>query len=310
MHTSPLYLAAVDLGSNSFHMLISQWQDGKLTEVARQKVMVQLARGMDSERRLTPDALTRAQACLVSFKHLLEQYPCHSVRVIGTQALRQCSNLDEFLQLAEPILGTPVDIISGEQEAQLVYRGVQYYLPAEYQHSGVLVLDMGGASTEFIIGHGRQIQRWRSLPLGCVDLANRFFPAGQAGPVTAAAMEQTYQYGCSLLEPLRPEFDARHWQLALGASGTLRVALELLPDKVPGTETPLPAVITRGDLHALLAQLKQTGELSDIIPDALRWDVLPAGLVLLQAVFDTLQLSQLTVSPGSLKEGLMLDNLC
>lgn len=306
MHTQPIYLAALDLGSNSFHMLVSRWQDGNLSEVARRKVMVQLARGIDDRGQLSPAALARAEACLQEFRQLLDQYDCTSVRIIGTQALRQCTNLSEFLRLAEPALGGPVEIISGEQEARLVYQGVQYYLPAEHKDHAVLVIDLGGASTEFIVGQRQQIQHWRSIRLGCVDLANRFFPARHSVPVSAEALDQVYHYSCAQLQALQTDFHSGCWQLAVGASGTLRVALELLP---PSSDASDRSVITRADLQTILADLKRTGELSDTIPDSLRWDVLPAGLALLQALFDTLQLAQLSVSPGSIKEGLMLDSL-
>lgn len=307
MQTQSTYLAAVDLGSNSFHMLISRWQDGQLTEVARKKVMVQLARGMDAQQRLSPAALERARECLHQFRWLLDQYDCSVVRVIGTQALRQCSNLDEFRQLAEPILSAPLNIISGEEEARLVYQGVQQFLPPEHLDSQVLVIDLGGASTELIVGRGRHIQRWHSLQLGCVDLANRFF-AAPAGPVTAEALDQARLYSSALIEPLRPDFDSSHWQLATGASGTLRVALELLPPPADPAGPP-PSTITREDLHRIVDELKRSGALSDAIPDSLRWDVLPAGLALLQALFDTLGVAQLTVSAGSIKEGILLDAL-
>lgn len=307
MQTQPTYLAAVDLGSNSFHMIISRWQDGRLTEVARKKVMVQLARGMDAQQRLSPAALERASDCLHQFRQLLDRHDCSMVRIIGTQALRQCSNLGEFLQMAEPILGAAVDIISGEQEAKLVYQGVQYFLPPEHKDNPVLVIDLGGASTELIVGRGRQIQRWHSLQLGCVDLANRFFKT-PSGPVSAEALDQARQYSCTLIEPLRSEFDSRHWQLATGASGTLRVALELLPPATDPAAAP-PSVITREELHRIVDDLKHSGALSESIPDSLRWDVLPAGLALLQGLFDTLGVEQLTVSAGSIKEGLMLNAL-
>lgn len=309
MHTPVVYLAAVDLGSNSFHLLISQWAEGKLTEVVRHKVMVQLARGMDEHHRLSPAALARAQSCLQEFNVLLQQYPCNDVRCIGTAALRQCQNLHQFLSMAEPILGCTIEIISGEQEANFVYQGVQHSLPAEQQNSPVLVVDMGGASTELIIGCGPQIHHWRSVELGCVDLANQFFCAGQSGPVSAVQLEQAYRYCCDQLAPFEQDFNHTQWQQVLGASGTMRVTLDLLNVNVALPHGSSSSVISRADLHILLNDLKRSGELSDIIPESLRWDVLPAGLALLQAIFDTFNLQQLTVSPGSIKEGVMLDSL-
>lgn len=310
---SPSYLAAIDLGSNSFHMLISEWSNGTLTEVARQKVMVQIARGVDEQHNLSAEALARARACLQDFKALLQQYPNTFTRTIGTQALRQCNNLPQFLAMAEPILGCTVEIISGQQEASFVYQGVQHCLPATEREHPVLVVDIGGASTELIIGQGAEIAQWHSFALGCVDLANRFFTADTftaAEQTTSGTrtlkpenLDQAYRYSCEQLAPRQNSFNSSHWTQVLGASGTMRVILGLLPAGSP------PSTITRQNLKLLLDHLKQQGQLSEIIPDSLRWDVLPAGLALLQAIFDTFAIDQLTVSAGSIKEGVMLNSI-
>ncbi|WP_439134100.1 Ppx/GppA phosphatase family protein [Pseudomaricurvus sp.] len=299
----PTHFAAIDLGSNSFHLLISEWSEGQLHEVARQKVMVQLARGVDEQHNLSAAALERARSCLEDFSTLLQQYPNALVRTIGTQALRQCNNLAQFLSMAEPILGGPVEIISGQQEANFVYQGVQHSLPATERKQPILVVDIGGASTELIIGRGNKISQSHSFALGCVDLANRYFPLAQQPTITPESLNQAYQYSCQTLAPLQETFSATHWQQALGASGTMRVILDLLPNDAE------PSIITRQQLKDLLENLRQQGKLSEIIPDSLRWDVLPAGLALLQAIFDTFTINQLTVSAGSIKEGVMLDSI-
>lgn len=298
----PTHFAAIDLGSNSFHMLISEWGNGQLIEVARQKVMVQIARGIDKEHNLSTEALERARVCLEEFKTLLQQYPNTIVRTIGTQALRQCNNLPQFLGMAEPILGSPIEIISGQQEASYVYQGVQHSLPLEHRQSPILVVDIGGASTELIIGQGTHISHWHSFTLGCVDLANRFFPNKRQSPIRQEYLEQAYRYSCEQLSPLQSKFGASGWQQAMGASGTMRVILDLLP-------ADSNAVIHRQRLEQLLNDLNSQGELSDIIPDSLRWDVLPAGLALLMAIFDTYSMEQLTVSKGSIKEGVLLSTI-
>lgn len=301
-HPLPTHFAAIDLGSNSFHILISEWSNGQLTEVARQKVMVQIARGIDEELNLSAEALERAKVCLVEFKNLLKQYPNTIVRTIGTQALRQCNNLHHFLEMAEPILGSQVEIISGQQEASYVYQGVQHGLPPEQRQKPILVVDIGGASTELIIGQGANISHWHSFTLGCVDLANRFFPNKGQSPIDPQCLEQAYHYSCEQLSPFQSIFATSQWQQAMGASGTMRVILDLLP-------ADSNTVIHRQTLEQLLSNLNQRGELSDIIPDSLRWDVLPAGLALLMAIFDTYSMEQLTVSRGSIKEGVLLNTI-
>ncbi|GAB3106177.1 hypothetical protein GCM10027217_31330 [Pseudomaricurvus hydrocarbonicus] len=272
--------------------------------MARQKEMVQLARGMDAQGNLAPEALQRAQACLTHFQEILSSYPQAIKRSVGTQALRQCQNLAEFLHMAEPLLGCPIEIISGQREAELVYRGVQFCLPAAQRHEQSLIVDIGGASTELLIGQGPQIKHWHSFSLGCVDLANRFL--GGSRPrrkIPAQALEQAYQYSYDLLSEQAAAFNNMSWALTLGASGTMRVILDLLPVQ------PAPPRITQAHLQQLLEELRVSGEISEQIPDSLRWDVLPAGLALLSAIFDSLNIEQLDVSPGSIKEGMMLESL-
>ncbi len=307
MTATPLtshYVAALDLGSNSFHLLICQWDGdtpGSLEERERHKEMVQLARDRDTQGNLSPQALQRARNCLTRFGERLQAYPEVRLSVVGTEALRQCTNLDEFLAMAHPLLGQAVDVINADREAHLTYRGVQFTLPARQANDRVLVVDIGGASTELILGKGKQLHKSHSFSLGCVDLVNRFFTDPQDS--MTRKLEQAYHYCQDQLLSQRYHFHRQHWDMALGASGTMRVLLDLIKQDTSAS------IIHRHHLEKLLQAVKHQGSMPASVPETMRHDVLPAGLVLMQAIFDVFSLDSLTVSKGSIKEGMLLEML-
>jgi exopolyphosphatase/guanosine-5'-triphosphate,3'-diphosphate pyrophosphatase len=172
----PDVLAAVDLGSNSFHMVVARYTHGQLVIVDRLREMVRLAAGLDPQGRLAREAVDRAMQCLERFGERLRDMKAERVRVVGTNTLRKARRKGAFLDRAREALGHPIEIISGVEEARLIYLGVSHTTPSEGGRR--LVVDIGGGSTEFIIGEGLEARRLESLYMGCVSLSARYFADG------------------------------------------------------------------------------------------------------------------------------------
>ncbi len=308
--TSPAFIAAVDLGSNSFHMLLTRFEQGKFIHIARAKQMVQLARGLDANGNLCPQAQARAMACLQDFRKILNQYPGVHIAAAATKVLRMANDSADFMQRAESALNAPITLISGEQEALLVYKGMAHNMPASPARR--LVIDIGGASTALIVGHHQQALQLQSLDLGCVTSAEAFFaPSHKQAKITHAQFNQCYQHACTQLEPAKQSFAAYRWDISAGASGTLRVIAELLDQAAIGNTATEKSkdcaepTIHRNDLQTLIDQMLNSGKLPASLPDNIRYDVLPAGLAILKALFDQFGIEQLLVASASLKEGLL-----
>ncbi len=289
-------LIAIDLGSNSFHLLVSRWQNGELEFLERNKQVVQLARGIEEDNQLCPAAKNRALTCLREFSLIIQRYPNAQIYAVGTQALRMASKVTGFLKDAQAALGAPIEIINGETEAQLSYQGINFFSDNTQNKSKQLVIDIGGASTEFVVGEGCSIHRLTSLELGCVVLADQCF-TDSPGPVKAEQFEAAYQHSCTKLRPLAADYNANNWQVCIGASGTMGVIAEL---------TENPAIINRRDLNKLIEEMLEAGEIKGEHEENLKHDVLPAGIAMLQAIFDQLNIDELQVSQATLKEGLMV----
>jgi len=295
---SPHFIA-IDLGSNSFHLLVSRWYQGDLVEVTRNKQVVQLARGVNAQGELCPQAQSRALNCLRDFKAIISRYPDAHIRAVGTQALRAAHNTQHFLKSAEQALGCPVEIISGAEEAELTYRGIDFACPQKASNERRLVIDIGGASTEFIIGQGRDIQCLESIQLGCVTLAEQYF-SQQVKAVTPVKMQAAYTHSCEQLASISEQYLRCGWDVSIGASGTMAVIAQMLGES---------KLIRREDLMQLIETMLNAGELSGDLAANLRHDVLPAGLAMLHAIFDQLRIDQLMVANATLKEGLLVSML-
>ena len=296
---SPLHLIAIDLGSNSFHLLVSQWQSGQLLEVDRNKQVVQLARGLDTKGQLCEQAKARALTCLADFKLIIQRFPGAKVRAVGTQALRMAAKTDGFLREACAQLGAEIEVISGEQEAQLSYLGIDFCPADRFPNQKKLVIDIGGASTELIIGQNRDILCLNSMPLGCVVLAEQYFAPSQdeiPPTLTRQQFERAYLHSRKQVNSIAEQYLSCGWQVSVGASGTMAVIADMLGQ---------PQKIDKTSLKQLVEDMLTTGSLDCDLADNLRYDVLPAGLAMLLAMFDELKIEQLQVADATLKEGLM-----
>ncbi|HEX7671627.1 MAG TPA: Ppx/GppA family phosphatase, partial [Polyangiaceae bacterium] len=216
-------LAAIDLGSNSFHMVVARVADGQLVLVDRMKEMVQLGAGLDEERHLSPEAQARALACLERMGQRVRTLPEESVRVVGTNTLRLARNAESFLFSAEQALGQPIEIISGIEEARLIYSGVAHGMASSDERR--LVVDIGGGSTELVIGERFSTLDLESLYVGCVTMMKRHF---EDGKITQKRFRRAEVTALQELERVQERFRRLGWHVAIGASGSARAVARVV----------------------------------------------------------------------------------
>jgi len=296
----PDVLAAVDLGSNSFHMVVGRHSNGQITILDRLREMVRLAAGLDEHGRLAKEATDRALATLARFGQRLRDMRAEGVRVVGTNTLRKARRKGAFLERARETLGHPIEIISGIEEARLIYQGVTQTMPLEPGRR--LVVDIGGGSTECIIGDGYEPRILESMYMGCVALSAEHFPDGRIAPkrferaVVACELE---------LEPIQVPFRGIGWEHAVGSSGSVRAVAEAIRELDPNA-----TMITREGLNELTDHLVRAGNVRNANLNSItdeRWPVFPGGLAILTAVFNALEVESMRVADGALREGLLYD---
>lgn len=297
----PDSLAAVDLGSNSFHMIVARVTQGELQVVDRMREMVRIAAGLNKKYYLSAEVQERAIACLQRYAQRLGVMPPGSVRAVGTNTLRRARNAPAFLALAQQALGYPIEIISGQEEARLIYIGVAHSL-ADDAHRR-LVIDIGGGSTEFIIGEHFEPLHMESLEIGCVSGTLNFFPKGV---ISCAHWESAYIAASQELQAIAGQFRQRGWEVCIGASGTVKAIFDIVNAQQWGDS------ITLVGLRKLRARLLSAGHIRRLnLPElsSERAAVLPGGLAILLAIFDSLGIERMRVSDGALREGLLYDLL-
>ena len=295
-------VAAVDLGSNSFHMVIARFFGEDLTILDRLREPVRLADGLGAGNRLSAEAQDRAIACLERFGQRLRGIPAAYVRAVGTNTLRLARSDREFRTKARAALGYPIEVISGQEEARLIYQGVTHTLAR--RRDQLLAVDIGGGSTEVMLGRDFELERAHSLFIGCVSFSRRFFPGGRIDRAsfreaeTAAALELR-TVAAALRDADCPD--------AVGASGTVEAISDLLRENALGGP-----VITLPNLKKLRKLVIATGHTDRLELPGLRADrrpVLPGGLAILLAVFKSLDLNSMELAPGALREGVLYDLL-
>lgn len=296
-------IAAVDLGSNSFRLQVARVVEDQIYPLDSLKETVRLGAGLTADKFLDEDSQQRALASLKRFSERLRGLPVHAVRVVGTNTFRVAKNSAAFLSLAEQTLGFPIEVIAGREEARLIYLGVSHSLPVS--PSQRLVVDIGGGSTECIIGKGYEPLHMESLYMGCVSYSKRFFPDGK---ITKAAMQQAELAASMELQTIKLKFSGHHWQEAIGSSGTARALADLLEQN--GWSD---ADITANGLAQLRAAMIKAGEFNklDILPGMKsdRIPVLPGGIAIMSAVFSELGIQQMKVADTALREGVLYDLL-
>lgn len=293
--SSTLY-AAIDLGSNSFHMLVVREVAGSIQTLARIKRKVRLAAGLDQHNHLSQEAMQRGWQCLRLFSERLQDIPRDQIRVVATATLRLANNAAEFLQTAETILGCPVQVISGEEEARLIYHGVAHTTGGPDRR---LVVDIGGGSTELVAGTGAQAAQLYSLSMGCVTWLERFFSDRNLERDNFEAAEQAAR---EMVRPIVPQLRQHGWQICVGASGTVQALQEIMVAQGMDERITLPK------LRQLKQRAIQCGKLEELEIEGLTLEralVFPSGLSILLAIFQELGIESMTLAGGALREGLV-----
>lgn len=293
-------VAAVDLGSNSFHMLVARVEGTGFQILDRLREPVRLAAGLDAEGAIDAAARERAVRCLARFGQRLRYLPSTQVRAVGTNTLREATNAESFMAAAEEALGHPIEVISGVEEARLIYAGVVQGLA--YDASERLVADIGGGSTEVIAGRLAEPHLMESLPLGCVTLSEHFFPGGKIGE---KAWRAALMHAQREISPYAEAFRRQDWRQAIGASGTVRAI-----QKVLEAQGWSGYAITHAGLRKLGEALSTTRHTRRIKLKGLatrRREVFPGGVIILSALFEVLGIETMDVSDAALREGLLLD---
>jgi exopolyphosphatase/guanosine-5'-triphosphate,3'-diphosphate pyrophosphatase len=299
MQTKSLY-AAIDLGSNSFRLEIGQMDAGQLRRVEYIKETVRQGNGLDAERNLTEEAMERGWDCLARFGERIAGFRPSHVRAVATQTLREARNRDVFLAKAKRILGFPIEVIAGKEEARLIYLGVSHLLPQSAERR--LVIDIGGRSTEMILGQHEIASTLESYRVGSVAWSMKFFPEGVWTPSAFKAAEIGAK---AVLDEAQVLFNRSHWDTCYGASGTVGAVADVL------TAAGWPeGKVTREGLSWLKDRLFKAQRPEHLRLEGVKEDrkpVIGGGLAVLQAVFDLLQIEEMQVAQGALRHGALFD---
>ncbi|HEV8094716.1 MAG TPA: exopolyphosphatase [Burkholderiales bacterium] len=298
----PDVLAAVDLGSNSFHLQVGRVVDGQIYPLDSMREALRLGAGLTADKRIDRATQARALEALARFGERLRGLPPNAVRAVGTNTLRVAKNASQFLREARAALGFPIEVIAGREEARLIYLGVSHSLPPAPHRR--LVVDIGGGSTEFIIGAGFEPQLTESLYMGCVSWSLRYFPDGK---IDKAGLRSAELAARQELSGIAREYSALGWQEAVGSSGTARAIEEILRENGYAESG-----ITHEGLQRLRTLLLKHEHADPRRIAGLRENrvaVLPGGVAILCAVFEALGIEAMAVSEGALRHGVLYDLL-
>ena len=295
----PGQLASIDMGSNSFRLEIGQLTDDRYRRVDYLKKTVRLGAGLDGNGLLTEEATERGLTCLGEFAQRLKGFVPQQIRAVATQTLREARNRDAFLARAQTVLGFPIEVISGREEARLIFAGVARLQPSTLPR---LVIDIGGRSTEMILGHGLKPMRAESFQIGSVSLSLKYFSEGR---FTESAFRQAQvAAGAELEEALEP-FAATHWQEALGSSGTVGAVSQLL-----AASNVTDGHITPDGLRWLMEQCLRAGRIEKLSLPGLKEErraVIAGGLSILYTLATHFGIESLAPARGALRQGVIFD---
>ena len=293
-------VAAIDLGSNSFHMIIAQPLQGELRTLDKRGEKVQLAAGLNERGYLSEEAMQRGLECLRGFANHLRGFKPEAVSVVATNALRVARNRSDFISRAEEILGFQIELIAGREEARLIYLGVSHTLADDKGKR--LVIDIGGGSTEFIIGERFESKVLESLFMGCVSYTRQFFPDGE---ISELNFHRAIARARRELLEIQQAYKDIGWQEVIGSSGTIRATEQILINKGWSEQG-----ISSEGLNKLCQWLTSHKSISDIeLPGfkPLRQQVFIAGVAILKGIFDTFKINMMHYSDGALREGALWD---
>lgn len=293
-------LAAVDLGSNSFRLHIARHEGDAIRVVKSAREPIRLAAGLDADGNLTPQAIQNAVDCLARFREILNAYPIDSVRVVATNTIRIAKNSAAILPRAEAAIGHPIDVISGEEEGRLIYMGVSNAIPVPDERR--LVMDIGGGSTEVILGRGHEIIKVESFSIGTVKHSASFFPDGR---LTEAAFEAAILSARSMFEDAAPPYQPQHWRKAYGSSGTMRAIADAIVNNGLGD-----GKLTLKSLNALKQYCIRSGQLSELELNGIKPErvaMVIGGLAILIGLMLEFNIEVLLPVEAGLRMGVMWD---
>lgn len=302
-HSDDHLVAAIDLGSNSFHLAIARLDHGEVRRIDSLSEKVQLAAGLDEHNNLTRGSQERALACLARFAQRLQAIPAKRLRIVATNALRQANNAQHLMDQAEQILRQRIEIIAGREEARLIYLGVSQTMVTEGRQ---LVVDIGGGSTEFIIGENFEPLLTESLQMGCVAYTQRFFADGQ---IHAKSLDRAIMSARQEVMAIAESYRDMGWDSVIGSSGTIKAARQIL---LQNGWASASGGISHEGLAKVRERLLACKHVSELDIPGLKEDrraILPAGYAILQGIFDELDLAEMGYSDGALREGVLYDML-
>ncbi len=294
-------VAALDLGSNSFHLVIARIVAHDVQILHQMKLRVQLAEGLDKDNRLSKAAIQRGLESLRYMVESLSDFEPDQVRMVATYTLRKARNAADFVKAAEKILPYPVEIVSGIEEARLIYLGVAH---TNHHEGKRLVIDIGGGSTELVVGEGFEPQVLRSLPMGCVTFSNRFFEDRR---LRQKDFNKAIRSARQEVEAVTNALTQASWSHCVGSSGTIKTVIDIVHNL--GT-TSRPGTVGLGDLRDLIGRCVAAGHSSHLDFSGMseqRRHVLAAGLSILTALFESLEIETLEYSAGALREGVIYE---
>ncbi|WP_289157245.1 guanosine-5'-triphosphate,3'-diphosphate diphosphatase [uncultured Pseudoalteromonas sp.] len=288
--------AVIDLGSNSFHMLIAKSIAGGLQTIGRVKRKVRLAAGLDKDNVLSTEAMQRGWECLALFAERLQDIPKQNITIVATATLRLATNADVFKAQAEKILGHTINVISGELEARTIYKGVAHTSSCTGKQ---LVIDIGGASTEVVIGKGFEALHYKSLNMGCVTYLERYFKDCQ---LSEANFNAAIKAAHEVIDEIAPEYKKAGWQIASGASGTVQAIQEIM------VAQHLDELLTLEKLNKIKEQSITFSTIAALDLPGLSEErrlVFVSGLAILIALFESLEIEKMGLAGGALREGVL-----
>ncbi|MEO8040357.1 MAG: exopolyphosphatase [Betaproteobacteria bacterium] len=302
-HAAPQsVVAAVDLGSNSFRLQVGRVVDDQIYPLDSLREAVRLAAGLSADKRLDEQSQQRALDALHRFGERLRGFQPGAVRAIGTNTLRVAKNARDFLARAEAALGFPIEVVAGKEEARLIYLGVSHSLPPTPEKR--MVVDIGGGSTEFIIGSGYKPQKLESLYMGCVSYTLRYFEGGR---ITKSALKQAELAARIELQTIEKEFARGHWRHAVGSSGTARTIGDVITANGWANGS-----ITREGIDRMRSLLLKAGDVDRLDMPGLKSDraaVLPGGFAIMLAIFEELDVKDMILATGAMRQGILYDML-
>lgn len=296
--TPPDTLAAIDMGSNSFHMVVARLVHGEIRTVEKMGEKVHLGAGLDAKNYLTDEVQEHALACLSRFAQRLRGMPPEAVQIVGTNALRIARNANEFLSRADDVLGYPVEVIAGREEARLIYLGVAHTLADDTGRR--LVIDIGGGSTEFVIGQRFEPEALESMHIGCVSFRSRYF---QGGKINRRNLNNAIIHAEQELQSIRRHYRAMGWHNVVGSSGSVKAICQVLATlKITDGTITLDAMQELYERLISIGHVERLGDMG-VRPD--RQSIFPGGFAILMGAFQSLGIESMSFADGALREGLL-----